>query len=703
MTDTNKYKRYTITSALPYTNGPVHIGQVSGAYLPADIYTRYLRLRHGKDNVVYICGSDEHGVPITLKARNEGITPQDVVDKYHAIIKKSFEEFGISFDIYHRTSDPLHHETAAEFFKTLYDKGTFTEKESQQFYDEENKQFLADRYIVGTCPNCSNDKAYGDQCEKCGSTLSPEELINPKSAISGNEPVMKSTKHWYFPLDKCEDWLREWTEKGTLDGEQHHNVKEWKKHVLGQCKSWIDGGLHPRAMTRDLDWGVKVPVPGAEGKVLYVWFDAPIGYISATKAWAAENGKDWKLFWKDKESKLVHFIGKDNIVFHTIIFPAMLKEEGSYILPDNVPSNQFMNMEGEKMSTSRNWTVWLNEYLEEFPGKQDVLRYCLLMNMPENKDSDFSWKDYQARNNNELVANLGNLVNRVLVLSHKYFDGVVQAFNPENEQDKEIFNSIGKTYNAVAEKIEGYSFKQAINEVMLLSSLGNKYLADNEPWKLIKTDEKRTGEILSVVTQLVANLSHLLRPFLPFTADKIAELLNFNDGTDWNNQNWPKDENVFFLSEGHQLNKASLLFEKVEDTVIQAQLDKLAATKAANEAASKPVEYTALKDIIQYDDFVKLDIRTGTILEATKVPKSNKLLQLTIDLGLEKRTILSGIAKHFDAEEIIGQQVCVLANLAPRKMMGIESNGMVLMAEDADGRLDFVVPKDGVKNGMGIS
>jgi len=696
-------QRYTITSALPYTNGPVHIGQLSGAYVPADIYVRYLRLRYGRENVVYVCGSDEHGVPITLTAQKEGVTPQDVVDKYHAIIKKSFEEFGIDFDIYHRTSDPLHHKTAQEFFMKLYDKGIFIEKESEQFYDEENNQFLADRYITGGCPHCDNEKAYGDQCEKCGSTLSPEELKNPTSAISGNKPIMKKTKHWYFPLDKCEDWLKEYILEGKLDGKLHHDPKNWKKHVLGQCQSWIDGKLLPRAMTRDLDWGIKVPVENAEGKVLYVWFDAPIGYISATKAWAKEKGIDWEPFWKDgandEKTKLVHFIGKDNIVFHSIIFPAMLKEEGSFILPENVPANQFMNMEGEKMSTSRNWTVWLHEYLEEFPGKQDVLRYCLIQNMPENKDSDFSWKDFQDRNNNELVANIGNFVNRVLVLSHKYYDGIVQPCDFSKEEDKAVLSEISKAYESVSAKLEKYEFKSALQAVLSLSSVGNKYLADNEPWKLFKTDEVRTGQILNVALQVVQHLAVLTQPVLPFTADKIVKIL----GTSFDDFSWSDGSNLNYIPGGHQLNKPELLFDKIENDAIQKQLDKLAAAKSQNLAAAPVTDYAPIKSTIQFDDFVKLDIRTGTIVEAVKVPKSSKLLNLTIDLGLEKRTVLSGIAKHFTAEEVIGQQVCVLANLAPRKMMGTESNGMVLMAEDNDGKLKFLAPSEVTKNGMSIS
>lgn len=687
-------KRYTITSALPYTNGPVHIGQLSGAYVPADIYAKYLRMRYGKENVLFVCGSDEHGVAIKMTAKKEGTSPQEVADKYNKIIKESFVEFGIDFNIYHRTSDPLHHETAADFFKTIHDKGEYlSEKETEQYYDEENKQFLADRYITGTCPNCGNEKAYGDQCEKCGSTLSPMELINPKSTISGAVPVIKKTSHWYFKLDAFQEWLEKWIE------EKSNQDDRWKKHVLGQCRSWLEMGLQPRAITRDIDWGIKVPLENSEGKVLYVWFDAPIGYISATKAWAKEEGVDWEPFWKDEETKLVHFIGKDNIVFHTLMFPAMLKAEGSYILPTNVPANQFMNMEGEKMSTSRNWTVWLHEYLKEFPGKQDVLRYCLTMNMPENKDSDFNWKDFQERNNNELVANLGNFVNRVLVLSHKYFEGKLQSYEIiNNDQDQALLDQIASTYNKVANHFEKYEFKQAMQAALALSSEGNKYLAETAPWKLIKTDEARTAQILNISIQLVYHLAILFKPLLPFSSVKMAELLN----VDISDVKWHIEGAVKLLPKDLALNKASLLFEKVEDDAIKAQIDKLEATKIAN-MGPEQIEYSQLKETIQFDDFGKMDIRTGTIKAAVKVPKSSKLLQLTVDLGLEERTILSGIAKHFKADEIIGQQVCVLANLAPRTMMGVESNGMVLMAEDADGTLKFISPSDGVNNGMGIS
>jgi len=691
-------KRYTVTSALPYTNGPVHIGHLAGAYLPADIYVRYLRLKHGSDKVLYVCGSDEHGVPITLTAKKEGITPQEVVDRYHEIIKKSFADFGISFNIYHRTSDKLHHETASEFFKTLYDKGIFTEQESEQYYDEEQKQFLADRYIQGTCPNCSNPDAYGDQCERCGSTLSPMELINPRSAISGNTPVLKMTKHWYFPLDKEEGWLREYIENGLLDNKQHHNVNEWKKHVVGQCKSWMDGGLHPRAMTRDLDWGIKVPVEGADGKVLYVWFDAPIGYISATKAWAKENNQDWEKWWKNEETELLHFIGKDNIVFHCIIFPAMLNAEGSYLLPHNVPANQFLNLEGKKMSTSRGWTVWLHDYLEAFPGRQDALRYALTMTMPENKDADFSWKEFQARNDNELAANLGNFTNRVLVLNQKYFEGVLQDYQTvTDETDKALLIKIGETYKAVEARLEKFEFKLALQEIMNLSSAGNAYLAETAPWKAIKTDSVRTGQILNMATQLVAQLAVLLQPFLPHTSSKMAEMLDVKEDF----LAWPKDGGLSLLPNGHQLGTPSILFEKIEDEQIQKQLDKL--TGMNQEATAVVTNYPPLKETIKFDDFVKLDLRVGKVMAAAKVPKSSKLLNLTIDLGFEQRTILSGIAKYFTPQDVIGTQVCIVANLAPRKMMGIESNGMVLMAENPDGSLRLISPQEATENGMGIS
>lgn len=685
-------KRFTITSALPYTNGPVHIGQLAGAYVPADIYVRYLRMRHGKENVVFICGSDEHGVPITLKARKEGIAPQDVVDKYHKIIKDSFENFGIDFDIYHRTSAPIHHETASEFFLKLYKDGVFIEKESEQYYDAEANMFLADRYIAGTCPKCANPNAYGDQCESCGTSLSPMDLIDPKSTLTGNAPQLKKTKHWYIPLDKMqEEWINDWLIKGE------GKTEVWKKHVMGQCKSWLDGGLHPRAVTRDLSWGVKVPVEGAEDKVLYVWFDAPIGYISATREWAKQNNRDWEPFWKSEDTKLVHFLGKDNIVFHCIIFPAMLKAEGSYILPTNVPANQFMNMEGEKMSTSRNWTVWLHEYLQEFPGKEDVLRYCLTMNMPENKDSEFTWKDWQTKNNTELVANLGNLVNRVLVLTHKYYDGIIQSKGSE-QIDLDLLAAIPKSIEAVSARLEKYEFKLALGELFALSSLGNQYLSETEPWKLYKTDPKRAGEVLHTATQLIAHLSIYLEAFLPNAAAQMRQMLAIEKAQ----LNWNFNEAIL-LAEGHQINKSSLLFEKIADEVVEAQVAKLAAIKASNTLENTAVELEPLKETIQFDDFVKLDMRIGTVLTCEKMPKADRLLVLEVDLGFEKRTIVSGLAKHFSPEELIGKQVTVVANLAPRKLRGVESQGMILTAEEPDGSLKLLNPMGEAVNGSNVA
>jgi len=697
----SKPKRYTITAALPYTNGPVHIGHLAGVYIPADIYARYLRLRYGKENVAFICGSDEHGVPITLKARNEGISPQEVVDRYNKIIKESFVDFGIEFNIYHRTSAPIHHETAKEIFKTLYDKGVFIEKVSTQYFDTEANMFLADRYITGTCPNCENPEAYGDQCEKCGSTLSPMELKEPKSALTGNKPELKETKHWYLPLDKMqEEWLNDWL------GEGIGRKESWKKHVLGQCKSWLDGGLRPRAVTRDLSWGVQVPVEGAEDKVLYVWFDAPIGYISATRQWAKDEGIDWEPFWKSEDSKLVHFLGKDNIVFHCIIFPAILKAEGSYILPTNVPANQFMNMEGDKMSTSRGWTVWLHEYLEQFPGKQDVLRYNLTMNMPENKDSDFSWKDFQAKNNNELVANLGNLVNRVLVLTHKYYDGVVQNAGGETI-DKDLLAAIPKRIEATTERLEKYEFKLALAELFALSSQGNQYLSETEPWKLYKTDPKRAGEILHTAIQLIAHLALKLDVFLPFAAKKMRAILGMPEEV----LAWDVEE-LIILPEGHKINKSELLFEKIADEAIEEQLARLETIKAAAvlaaagvaaEAAGEESKFAPLKETIQYDDFVKLDMRIGTVLTCEKMPKADRLFVLTVDLGFEQRTIVSGLAEHFSPEELIGKQVTVVANLAPRKLRGVESQGMILTAEQPDGSLKLLNPMGEANNGSTIA
>jgi methionyl-tRNA synthetase len=663
-----KFKRYLVTSALPYANGPLHLGHLAGVYVPSDIYVRYLR-RQGRD-VLSICGSDEHGVPITLKARHEGTTPQEVVDRYHALNKKAFEDFGISFDIYSRTSSEIHYETASEFFKTLYDKGIFVEKSSEQYFDEEAAAFLADRYITGTCPHCGNPCAYGDQCEQCGTSLSPTELINPVSTISGSQPVLKETRHWYLPLDQYEPWLRQWIL------EEH---KEWKPNVYGQCKSWLDQGLQPRAVSRDLDWGVPVPVEGAEGKVLYVWFDAPIGYISATK----ELTPDWEKYWKDEETRMVHFIGKDNIVFHCIIFPTMLKTEGSYILPDNVPANEFLNLENDKISTSRNWAVWLHEYLEDFPGKQDVLRYVICANAPENKDNDFTWKDFQNRNNNELVAILGNFVNRAIVLTHKYFDGVVPAPSPLEDSDRAVLAEIGIIGKSVEQSLEQFRFREAVKTAMDLARLGNKYLTDTEPWKLIKTDPERVGTILNISLQITANLTLVMDPFLPFSMEKLRQILQFGQ-TDWSLIGAGD-----LLHAGHSLGQASLLFEKIEDEQIQAQLDKLIKSKQQNEAPS-PV--ASQKKEITFDDFTRMDLRTGTILEAEKVPKTKKLIRMKVDLGFEKRTIVSGIAEYYDPQALPGKKVTVLANLAPRTIKGIESKGMVLLSENPDGTLHFVEP-----------
>ncbi len=680
----NKPARYTITSALPYANGPIHIGHLAGVYVPADIYARYLRLK-GED-VLFIGGSDEHGVPITIKARQQGVTPQDIVDKYHGIIKKSFEDFGISFDVYSRTSAPIHHETASAFFKKLYDDGKFIEKSSEQYYDEENRQFLADRYITGTCPHCGYEKAYGDQCESCGTSLSPLELINPKSALSGNVPVLKETKHWYLPLNEYEKWLTDW----ILEG--HKN--DWKPNVYGQVKSWIDQGLQPRAVTRDLSWGVHVPVEGADGKVLYVWFDAPIGYISASREWSKKTGKEWEPYWKSSDSKLVHFIGKDNIVFHCIIFPVMLKAEGSYIVPDNVPANEFMNLENDKISTSRNWAVWLHEYLEEFPGRQDVLRYVLTANAPETKDNDFTWKDFQARNNNELLAVFGNFVNRTLVLTKKYFDGKVPQRGELTTEDKETLEALAGYPSTIAKSIELYRFREALSELMNLARLGNKYLTENEPWKIFKTDPDRVKTVMNISLQIAANLAVLSEPFLPFTSQKLYRMLNLD------NKTWEEAGDPEFLKSGHQLNKPEFLFTKVEDSEVEAQVQKLLNTKKQNKMAE--VKAAPAKEEIEFDDFMKMDIRTGTILEAEKVAKTKKLLKLTIDTGIDKRTVVSGIAEYYDPEDIKGKQVSILVNLKPRKLRGIESQGMILMAEDKDGKLVFVAPEQTVSNGSEI-
>ena len=691
----NHPKRYTITAALPYTNGPIHIGHLAGVYVPADIYARYLRLT-GQD-VAFICGSDEHGVAISMKAKKEGITPQQVIDKYDGIIRKSFIDFGISFDNYSRTSAKIHHDTASEFFKTLYDKGDFIEEVTEQLYDAKANQFLADRFVVGTCPKCDNPEAYGDQCERCGSTLNATDLLNPKSTITGETPILKQTKHWFLPLDRYEDFLKEW----ILEG--HKN--DWKTNVLGQVKSWLDDGLKPRAVTRDLDWGIDVPVAGAEGKKLYVWFDAPIGYISSTKEWAQREGKDWELYWKDKDTKLVHFIGKDNIVFHCIIFPAMLKAEGSYILPDNVPANEFLNLEGNKLSTSKNWAVWLPEYLEDFPNQQDVLRYALTANAPETKDNDFTWKDFQARNNSELVAIFGNFINRVIVLTEKYYDGIVPSpfeFTPVEEETL----STMKAYPAViASSIERYRFREASQELMNLARLGNKYLADEEPWKVIKDDAERTQTIMFVALQIAAALATICEPFLPFTASKLKGILNISSTSNETSWNDIATKDVL-LPSGHQIGKAELLFSKIEDDTIQQQLNKLEASKKFNASTSlAQVTLPPQKDTITYEDFAKLDMRVGTIIEAEKMPKANKLLVLKVDTGIDVRTIVSGIAESFTPEEVIGKRVTVLVNLAPRALRGVESQGMILMTESADGKLVFVNPdaSQNVENGLHIS
>lgn len=678
------FNRTTITAALPYANGPVHIGHLAGVYVPADIYARYLRAK-GED-VAFICGSDEHGVAITLKARREGVTPQQVVDKYHEQIKGSFEKFGISFDTYSRTSSKTHHKTASDFFKDLHDKGKFVEKTSEQFFDPKEKQFLADRYIKGTCPTCSFQDAYGDQCESCGSTLSPGELINPKSMLSGESPIMKETKHWYFPLDQYESFLRKWII------EDH---SEWKPNVSGQCKSWLDNGLKPRPMTRDLDWGIPVPVEGGEGKVLYVWFDAPIGYISATKDWAESVGKNWEDYWKKDDTRLVHFIGKDNIVFHCIIFPSLLKAEGSYILPENVPANEFLNLESNKISTSRNWAVWLHEYLEDFPEKQDVLRYVLTANAPETKDNDFTWKDFQTRNNSELVAIFGNFINRAVVLTHKYFDGQVPSRNELQPVDDAVIEAM-KTFPAkIEQSLDQYKFREALGHLMDLARVGNKYLADTEPWKLIKVDPDRVPTIMNIALQLAASLTILSEPFLPFTSKKLRELLNQEELA------WDQAASISLLDDGNPIQKATLLFEKIEDEAVETQVNKLTQTKMANEAEETKV--APAKEVINFDDFMKMDLRVGEIKTAEKVEKSNKLLKFTVDTGLDQRTILSGIAKYFEAEEMVGKKVVVLTNLAPRKIMGVESEGMILFAENANGTLVSVAPDPSSENGATIA
>lgn len=678
-------KRYTITAALPYANGPVHIGHLAGVYVPADIFVRYLRLK--KEDVVFVCGSDEHGVAITIKAHQKGVTPQVLVNEYHEMIKQSFEEFGIDFDVYSRTSSKQHHDTATAYFNDLNEKDIFVQKETEQFYDEEKEQFLADRYIRGTCPKCGYDDAYGDQCESCGSTLSPMELINPRSALSKNTPIRKKTTHWFLPLDRYEKWLQEWILEGHKD--------DWKSNVYGQCKSWIDNGLNPRAVTRDLKWGVPVPLKEAEGKVLYVWFDAPLGYISATKEWAEAQNKDWKPYWQDEDTELIHFIGKDNIVFHCVIFPIMLKAHGDYILPQNVPANEFLNLESNKISTSRNWAVWLHEYLKEFPGKQDVLRYTLCANMPETKDNDFTWKDFQSRNNNELVAIFGNFINRAVVLTHKYFDGVIpepeEHFDPENE----LIQKVKNVPDIIGERLEHYKFREALFTMMDLARSGNKYLADTEPWHLIKTNPGRVKTILNLALQVAANLSILAEPFIPFAANKLRDILNIKT------QYWEDAGNPEILPSGHQINKASLLFEKIDDSTVKYQVEKLLETKKQNEKEKAAEEDE--KPLVAFEDFSKLDIRTGTITAAEKVPKTKKLLQLKVDIGTESRTVVSGIAESYNPEDIINQQVCLLANLAPRKIKGIESEGMILMAEQEDGSLAFLQPDKITANGGKIS
>ena len=725
------FERTLVTCALPYANGPVHIGHLAGVYVPADIYVRYLRMR-GRD-VLYVCGSDEHGVPITIKAKKEGCTPQDIVDRYHSIIKKSFSGLGINFDIYSRTSSKVHSDNASAFFRKLYDEGKFIEQESEQYYDEQAKTFLADRYIKGTCPKCGAEGAYGDQCEKCGSTLSPDELINPKSALSGSEPVKKKTKHWYLPLDRYEKWLSEW----ILEGH-----KEWRSNVYGQCKSWIDGGLQPRAVSRDLEWGVPVPVEGADGKVLYVWFDAPIGYISNTKELLPQS---WEKWWKSQDTKLVHFIGKDNIVFHCIVFPSMLKANGEYILPENVPANEFLNLEGDKISTSRGWAVWLHEYLEQFPGQEDVLRYVLCANAPETKDNDFSWKDFQARNNSELVAIFGNFVNRAVVLTHKYFDGKVPANLKPEQIDSDTLAQIPELKASMEQNIENYKFREALKDAMNIARIGNKYLTDTEPWKVAKTDMDRTASILNVSLQICADLAIAFEPFLPFSSGKLRKILNVGIDAGFDHRageegsvseniykpdegsalhttsekvesvgenelllSWARLGDVDILREGHQLAKAELLFSKIEDEVVAAQIERLNRIRAEREAAMKAEAEAAgpvaapQKGECTFDDFEKMDIRTATVLEAERVPKTDKLLKLTIDTGIDTRVIVSGIAEYYSPEDMVGKQICILANLAPRKIRGIESKGMILMARQSDGKMRFVTPAESLANGAEI-
>ncbi len=684
------YKRTTITSALPYANGPIHIGHLAGVYVPADIYARYLRLKG--EEVIFIGGSDEHGVPITIKARQENGSPQDVVDRYHHMIKDSFERFGISFDVYSRTSAAIHHETASAFFRKLYDNGKFIEKDTEQYYDEETKHFLADRYITGTCPHCSFERAYGDQCENCGTSLSPTDLIKPRSVLSGHPPVMRKTRHWYLPLDQYEEMLRNW----ILEGHKH----DWKPNVYGQCKSWIDQGLQPRAVTRDLDWGVKVPVEGTDGKVLYVWFDAPIGYISATREWGEQKGVDWEKYWKDPDTKLVHFIGKDNIVFHCIIFPVMLHAEGSYILPENVPANEFLNLEGDKISTSRNWAVWLHEYLEDFPDKQDVLRYVLCAAAPETKDNDFTWKDFQARNNNELLAIFGNFVNRTLVLTHKYFEGLVPALQGSSgaavltPEDESALEQVAGFPQKIMKSLDSYRFREALAELMNLARLGNRYLTDAEPWKLFKENPERVETILNISLQICASLAVLSEPFLPFTAARLQAMLNLRQA------DWHMAGHKALLQAGNRIEKPELLFERIDDDQITRQIDKLHQTRRNNEPIST---HPPLKTPISYDEFAKLDMRTATIIAAEKVAKTKKLMKLELDTGLDKRTVVSGIAEVYDPASLVGKKVVLLANLEPRTIKGVESHGMLLMAENADGDLAFIVPEKEMENGCQIS
>ena len=681
-------KRYTITAALPYANGPLHLGHLAGVYIPSDIYARFLR--SNEKDVAFVCGSDEHGAAITLRAKKEGTTPQAIVDQYHTINKNVFKQLGVSFDIYHRTSSDLHKKTASDYFKLLEERGEFTKNTTQQYYDEEYNQFLADRYITGDCPKCKTPGAYGDQCEKCGSDLSPLDLINPVSTLSGNSPTLKETSHWYLPMDKHEDWVKDWIKNGKLDGIQVHRPKEWRNQVIGQCMSWIDSGLRPRAMTRDLDWGVEVPVEGGDGKVMYVWFDAPIGYISATKQWAEDTGRNWEDYWKSADTKLVHFLAKDNIVFHCIIFPIILKLLGDHVLPDNVPANEFLNLEGKKLSTSRNWAVWGYEYLEDFPDQEDVLRYVLTSIAPENKDSDFSWKDFQARNNNELVAIYGNFVNRCLVLTHKYYDGSVPKMGELTDYDKEVLKELALIPSKVSNAIESYRFREAQAEAMNLARLGNKYLADTEPWKLIKTDEERVKTIMNIALQITANLTIIFEPFLPLTSNKLASMLGIEL------LKWQAAGQDDLMSTGHVINKAELLFSKIEDNKIEEQIAKL---ESATQENSK---FPPMKDEVTFDDFTKMDIRVGEIMAAEKVEKADKLLKLTVNTGLDTRTVVSGIAEHYSPKELVGQKVSILMNLAPRKIRGVESQGMILMAEDDEGKLSFVAPTKEMEAGGGV-